>query len=113
MASWPTTIWFPFEYWARSCPPLATATCTSCAAGAPSCATADMDDGCAYWVSRGDVPLNKFQLMVRSEAPSLRPVICSCGEGSVEAGVIRLPLLLKLTLPVRGVKGGVCMSASG
>src|SRR5579862_36431 len=107
MASCPTTVCWPLEYSAKICPPLATATWTSCAAGDPSWVTAAVDEGCAYWVSRGGEPLYRFQFTFMSEAPSARPVICSCGEGSVAAGVVSFPFESNVMLPANGVAGGL------
>ena len=49
MASWPTTVCCPLENCARIWPPLPIATWTNWAAGEPSCETAEVDEGWAYW----------------------------------------------------------------
>src|SRR5579863_9086318 len=111
MAICPTTVCCPLEYCARIWPPFPTPTWTSCAAADPSCATADVDDGWAYWVTRGAVPLYRFQFTDMSAALSANPEITSGAGGAVldESE----PSELNVSVPVRGVKGGFCMSASG
>ena len=48
-----------------------------------------------------------------SAAPSARPVMANCGEGSVAAGVVKTPLELKLMLPVSGVDVPIGKSEAG
>src|SRR5579864_8661235 len=109
----PTTTCWPFEYCASTWPPFARPTLTRFAAGDPFCATAEVAELCANCVRRGEPLLNRLQLTLMSDAPSVRPLIGIAIGGSVAAGVFRFPFESNVSLPVTGGNAPPVTSALG
>ena len=91
----------PLEKVATSEPPFCRLTPVTVAAWMPSWVEPVVVDALAYWVTNGFLAVsNKFQLILRSAAPSAKPVVVFTLMGAPAAGDVKTPRLLNVRVPV-------------
>src|SRR5579863_6099909 len=91
----------PFEKVATNEPPSCRLTPVTVAACTPSCVDPVVVEALAYWVFNGlPVLSNKFQLILRSAAPSDNPPVVVTLTGAPAAGLVKTPPVLKVREPV-------------
>src|SRR5437764_99571 len=92
-------------------PPSASPTRTRFAAADPFCVNAEVAEGWENWVIRGVAPLKRFQVIFKSEAPSLSPATFRTGDAAVERGLVSFPAPSKVRVPVTGVTAAFTSAA--